>query len=371
MFIHTPCREQIALAEQLPVADPRVREAFLAVPRHAFVSAFLERIPGEGRGQSLWRPHYRNEFPEKAWFERVYRDEALVTRVDGCGLPVSSTSQPSIMARMLEWLDVRKGQRLLEIGAGTGFNAALLAYLTGDPTLVTTIDIDRALAEEARTAIIAIAGEGVRVVVGDGLNGVGEFAPYDRIIATGATYPVPWSWLDQLALGGKLLMNLRTEFLSCGMLLATKQEDGYVTGHILHSGGSFMYLHNGEYVRHRLDIPIGSRRAVVGTYRDRHPLLEPSQRDYGFFVQCNIPTLCAYRVWHKDALHLYFKEAKSGRWIQLHQGKVRGSRLLWWRLCLLDRAWKRYGAPSCYQFWADGKRQGVLCQRHRWCLAAR
>ncbi|MGH3624555.1 MAG: methyltransferase, FxLD system, partial [Sciscionella sp.] len=72
----------------------------------------------------------------------VYQDEALVTKRDASGQPISSSSQPSIMAMMLEQLDIQPGHRILEIGAGTGYNAALMAELTGDAERVVSVDID-------------------------------------------------------------------------------------------------------------------------------------------------------------------------------------------------------------------------------------
>ncbi len=73
----------------------------------------------------------------------MYQNQALTTQVDARGLPTSSSSQPAVMALMLSYLDIEPGMRILEIG--TGYNAALLARLTGDPRLVTTLEIDSTL----------------------------------------------------------------------------------------------------------------------------------------------------------------------------------------------------------------------------------
>ena len=92
------------LRESGALTDARVEAAFRSVPRHLF-------LPG-------------------VEIERVYRDEAIPTKLAD-GIPISSSSQPAIMAIMLEQLDVQPGHNVLEIGAGTGYNAALLAYLAG------------------------------------------------------------------------------------------------------------------------------------------------------------------------------------------------------------------------------------------------
>src|SRR5579864_7686138 len=118
------------LQERGVIRTPAVARAFLAVPRELFIEHFYER---EGRG---WKRLEQREAGE-AWLNLIYQDDALTTMVNRYHLPISSSSQPSIMASMLEALAVQPGQRILEIGTGTGYNAALLAALTQDPTQVT------------------------------------------------------------------------------------------------------------------------------------------------------------------------------------------------------------------------------------------
>src|SRR6266536_5652341 len=115
---------------------PQARHAFLQVPRHLFVQQYYEQ-----QGNSL------NWDLVQATPEQVYRDEALVTQIDGRGMPSSSTSQPSLMAAQLEALAPEHGQRVLEIGVGTGYNAALLGEMVGDTGQVISIDIDEDLVE--------------------------------------------------------------------------------------------------------------------------------------------------------------------------------------------------------------------------------
>jgi protein-L-isoaspartate(D-aspartate) O-methyltransferase len=174
------------------LTDPRVAAAFLDTPREAFLPDHAQRYG----------------------LEAVYRDEAIVTRRDpATGLPLSSSSQPAIMARMLEMLDVEPGHRVLEIGAGTGYNAALLALLAaagaGDRGgSVTTIELDRDVAAAARDGLLATRSA-ARVMVGDGRQGAPEAAPLDRIMVTASTPSVPRAWFDQLRPGGLLVVPLR------------------------------------------------------------------------------------------------------------------------------------------------------------------
>ena len=168
------------------VSEP-VRRAFLGVPREAFVP---EVAAAEG-------------------LESVYRaDAALITATDRRGAPISSSSAPSIMAPMLEALTLTPALRVLEVGAGTGYNAALLAVLVGPAGQVTSIDVDPAIAKRARAALRSW-GAPVRVITGDGRNGLPAAAPFDRIIVTASGAEVARAWRDQLVDGGHLVMPLR------------------------------------------------------------------------------------------------------------------------------------------------------------------
>ncbi|MQA84129.1 MAG: methyltransferase domain-containing protein [Streptosporangiales bacterium] len=163
--------------------DERVVEAFRTVPREAFVPG----VP----------------------LERVYADQALVTKRDEDGIPISSSSQPSIMAAMLQQLDTRPGHRVLEVGAGTGYNAALLGQLVGPEGVVVSVDIDDDLVLAARDHL-ADAGlaDWVRFRTGDGWLGRPEDAPFDRIVATVGVWDLASAWLDQLTEGGVLVVPL-------------------------------------------------------------------------------------------------------------------------------------------------------------------
>lgn len=160
---------------------PELAAAFAAVPRELFVADGFQRRDGS------WSR------PGTAGFrDAVYRDEVLVTKVDG-RIAISSSSQPSLMAIMLAGLDVRPGDRVLEIGAGTGYNAALLAALGAE---VTSVDVQPDVAERARAALAAAGVERVRVVTGDGYSGVpGE--SFDRAIVTVGVAGVSPRWLAQ------------------------------------------------------------------------------------------------------------------------------------------------------------------------------
>ncbi|MEV6595919.1 methyltransferase domain-containing protein [Actinoplanes sp. NPDC051346] len=161
--------------------SPQLAAAFATVPREAFVADGFQRRDG-----SWARPG------SAGFLETVYRNDVLVTKVEG-GMPVSSSSQPSLMAIMLAALDVHPGARVLEIGAGTGYNAALLTALGAH---VTTVDVQADVVQRARASLARASVEGVRVLAGDGYAGVpGE--RFDRVIVTVGVAGVSPHWLEQ------------------------------------------------------------------------------------------------------------------------------------------------------------------------------
>ncbi len=161
--------------------DPAVEEAFRTVPRHLF----LPGVP----------------------LARAYADEAVaIQAVDG--VTTSSASQPSMMAIMLGQLDLRPGHRVLEIGAGTGYNAALMRRIVGPQGCVAAVDIDPDLVDAAARHLADAGVDDVDLVCADGAFGHPPGAPYDRIVLTVGSGDVRPDWTAQLAPGGRLLLPL-------------------------------------------------------------------------------------------------------------------------------------------------------------------
>ena len=131
------------LVERGLVRSAGVERAFRAVPRHWFVEGFW--VAGREAAYDVQVDNLSTDA-----LKVVYSDEALITRRDEKGDPTSSASQPAVVAMMLEALDLKPGLRVLEIGAGTGYNAALMAEVVGDQRLVTTIDIDADVVAQTR-----------------------------------------------------------------------------------------------------------------------------------------------------------------------------------------------------------------------------
>lgn len=151
----------------------------------------------------------RHLFVPEAGIEEAYANKAINTKLGGSGgRPASCASVPTVVAMMLGQLGARPGDRVLEIGAGTGYNAGLLAELVGETGQVSTIDIHPDVTERARRALEAAGYARVQVMTGDGALGALERAPFDRIIVTVGPWDLPPAWLDQLAPGGRLVVPL-------------------------------------------------------------------------------------------------------------------------------------------------------------------
>lgn len=234
--------------------DPALLAAFEHVPRHLFVPYYY--VPSAGGGyERLW-----GEDPDPArrarWLRGAYADAPLATRVRDGDL-LSSSSQPSLMAKMLDELDLRDGDcDVLEIGAGTGYNAALLAHRLGEEH-VTTVDLDPEITESARRHLTA-AGYHPAVVTGDGGAGCPERAPYDRIIATCSLPSVPRPWLAQCRPGAHILAPLAT-----GLIRLTVRDAEHAEGRFLHTPAYFVPL-RGASTRARHEQHLGGlpRRAL-------------------------------------------------------------------------------------------------------------
>ncbi len=202
----------------------------------------------------------RHEFVPNAPLADAYDDMSVITKTAPDGTALSCASTPTIVGMMLDQLDVQPGQRILEVGAGTGYNAALLAHLTGPTGHVTTVDIDPEVTADARRNLDATGNDRVHVATRDGALGDADHAPYDRIIVTVGAWDIPHAWWTQLRTGGRLVAPLRwrgqTQSIAfthhgdhmtsesmglCGFVPMIGQ-DGERTGHIEPDGHVTLYL---------------------------------------------------------------------------------------------------------------------------------
>ncbi|MFK0289824.1 methyltransferase domain-containing protein [Streptomyces sp. NPDC090442] len=213
--------------------------AIATVRRHEFLPRVLWQWDGDR--------YVRIDAEEQPtqWRATAYANTSVVTQVND-GKPVedgekvfpsSSASAPAIVARMLGILNARRGERVLEVGAGTGWNAALMAHVVG-PQNVTTVEVDAEAAGQAAVSLERLA-PGARVVVGDGLLGAPAGAPYDRIVVTCSLNHVPEALLEQTRPGGTILTPWSRPWCNYGLLHLTVRDDGSAQGRF-HPYADFM-----------------------------------------------------------------------------------------------------------------------------------
>ncbi|MFK8909992.1 methyltransferase domain-containing protein [Streptomyces sp. YS-3] len=266
------------------LTDPAWRAAFEEVPRHLFVPYYFVGRPGGY--ERLW-----GEDPDPRrrarWLEGAYTDIPLATRLRD-GELLSSSSQPSLMALMLEALDVRDGHTVLEIGAGTGYNAALLSHRLGEER-VTTVDLDPEITESARTHLTA-AGFHPAVVTGDGARGCPSRAPFDRIIATCTLPSVPAGWPAQCTPGALIEAPLAT-----GLILLRVRDAEHAEGRFLDTPAYF--------------VPLRGVASAPGTpHRGALPRPGPENELFRFLLALTADSLDPY-----EAYALWRREGHPGR----------------------------------------------------------
>jgi len=199
------------------IESEAVERAFRTVQRHRLLETFHHR------GAEGWRTlEHDPGHPQRDHLALIYADTVLATRyIDG--LPASSTSQASLVARMLELLDLGEGMKILEVGAGTGYNAALLAEIAGDQRLVVTVDVLEDVVDQTRRLLAGAGYPRIRVLLRDGFDGAAEHSPFDRIVATVGCSDLSPHWTGQLADHGAMLVPLEH---ASGHPLVLVQKDG-------------------------------------------------------------------------------------------------------------------------------------------------
>ncbi len=159
----------------------------------------------------------REYFVEGQFLDAAYADRALPI---ACGQTIS---QPYVVAYMTEQLGVQSHHRVLEIGTGSGYQAAVLSRLARE---VVTIERFRTLADAARTRLQTLGYRNVEVRLGDGLAGAADRAPFDRILVTAAAEAVPEALVEQLARDGMMVLPLGPHDSPQSLIKLTKSEDG-------------------------------------------------------------------------------------------------------------------------------------------------
>jgi len=217
------------------IKDVAIEAAFRTVPRHVFLP----------------------QFPVAS----VYEDQGFITKI-GDGITLSSSTGPGPMAYMLQHLDLQPGHGVLEIGAATGYNAALMAPMVGESGHVVTVDIESDVVEDARRHLFAAGYGRVKAISADGGHGYLDDAPYDRIIAIPGAWDIPPAWREQLKPGGRLVLPLSIRGGKQGIVSFDNEGDRLTSGKIRPTG--FISL-RGAFAGPTIKMPIGSgTEASVG-----------------------------------------------------------------------------------------------------------
>ncbi|MEU6150749.1 methyltransferase domain-containing protein [Actinosynnema sp. NPDC047251] len=327
------------------LGDDRWATAFREVPRHLFVQRFFVATT-DG-----WTP-VTAEHPD--FLSLVYRNQVCVTQLDNSdaaweravaegavdGVPTSSSSMPTIMAIMLEALDAEG--TVLEIGTGTGYNAALLAHVLGDDA-VTSIDVDPDVHARA-AARLAEAGLRPFCVVGDGERGYPARAPYSRILGTCAVSRIPPAWLGQVEDGG-LIVTTFNRALGAG-LVRLEVHDGVAAGRVMLEDGRFMPLraHRQAWADEALHHALHAKGTSRTTTLAARTVVDPAS-GFEFFAGLALPDVAVgldpVRLVHPD-----------GSWAR-HRGALvdeGGPRALWREAEAAHREWHSLGRPRRHRF---------------------
>ncbi|NND86457.1 MAG: protein-L-isoaspartate(D-aspartate) O-methyltransferase [Nitrosopumilus sp.] len=148
--------------------------------------------------ESAFRNYPRHEFVPKSEIDKGYHNQPLQIMNN------QTISQPAVVSRMTEWLDVKEGQKILEIGSGSGWQTAILSYLVGDGT-VYSVEIHPEVAKFAKENLEKFQINNVKIITDDGSIGYPAGAPFDRIIMTAACDEIPYPLFEQLAENGLII----------------------------------------------------------------------------------------------------------------------------------------------------------------------
>ncbi|MFF4171788.1 ATP-grasp peptide maturase system methyltransferase [Streptomyces sp. NPDC001744] len=363
-------RMATVLVNEGVLKSPWLRTAVETVPRERFLrpGVFLD----EGR---TWRPVTAAGTDPDEWMKIAYSVDTLTTQLDGhltadqaggpvAGVPTSSSTDPATVVGMIEALDLAAGHRVLEIGTGTGYSAALMCHYLGEDH-VTTVEVDPQVAARADAALEAV-GFSTWTVTGDGLLGHPNRAPYDRVIATCAVRRIPYAWIRQTKPGGVVLGTVGSWPWGTGLAKLTVGDDGIADGVIV-GRSSFMQA------RAQTMAPVAGDLSARTAYADsrRRTRVSPLVLEEwmpAFLAQLAAPGVQFVRATDGNGspLRYLFDPEKESFAEFLHDGKnwtVRqgGPVALWDDVERSLVAWQDAGAPEI-----DSVRLRVTPESHRY-----
>ncbi|MEY9845406.1 protein-L-isoaspartate O-methyltransferase [Streptacidiphilus sp. BW17] len=349
--------------------------AFHAALRELFIPATI--WPGTAGGNKQHNAVNRDT-DRQAWLRAVYSDIPLTTQWDDGQhdgqhdgdakgtMPTSSNSMPTMVFSMLRDLDPYEGMRVLEIGTGTGWNAALLAARLGDDQVV-SVEVDQAVADTARANLAAV-GRGPLVVVGDGCAGHPSGAPYDRITATCSVRGIPAAWIAQTKPGGTIVAPWGPQYGGEAIVRLIVEEDGSASGWFTRSS-AFMSLRAQRVHRTPTSIYLGGKEWPADGTRTTTAL---SPDDVGgwlamFAIGLQVPGVYPRPEHYRDGSYtLWLHDTAVTSWATADWEKDRtafevvqpGPRRLWDEVEAAWRWWDARGRPGFDRFGLTVTREG-------------
>lgn len=345
-----------ALWAQGSLSDRRWHQAISQVPRHLFV-------PPQAWAQPAGRAEHvidASEDPD-GWLCEAYapgtaiitqRDEGRAPAASGEGTPTSSLSEPAIVAEFLELLEVRDGHKVLDIGTGSGWTAALLAHQLGEDR-VTTVEVDSHVAAHAQSSLKA-AGLTPLVIVGDGAAGWPAGAPYDRVHVGCGIARIPMAWLQQCRPGGVIVLPWLPSGYGGHQLQLRVGQNGQATGRF-YGGCGYMMMRSQRtrWQAHHAE----QARASVGRLDPR----EIAAGDPGLQIlfAARLPGITQLAIYDGDgSFSLLLTEKPAGSWAACDYDPVTGrsqvtqygSRSLWEETEATYSRWLTLGTPSRSRF---------------------
>ncbi|MPZ67623.1 MAG: hypothetical protein GEU83_19725, partial [Pseudonocardiaceae bacterium] len=308
------------------------------VPRHALVPRYY-------RSDNYQEIDGTTEDDHSTWLRAAYSDETLITQKSRYTV-TSSGTMPGLVALMLRALDVHDDHRVLQIGTGTGYTAALLCERLGSQH-VTTIDIDPEL---VRAVGIGLASVGYQptAIVGNGAHGHPPHAPFDRFLATCSLRRIPAAWLSQAAPGARIVAPIAK-----GLIALDVADEDHACGRFLPEGGYFMPLRHDDSVDD-IDDP-----ATATPTAPRHTSLGPRdtfyQQHLRFLLTVALPDVSVGQ--HGPSLDELIIDDHAGSTARLDTSDdgtflvtETGSRALWTEVEQLHQLWQACDQPCRERF---------------------
>ncbi len=337
--------------------DDRILSAFESVERHRFTPVLWTM---DEESSELVKNKIDPEDPPGELIGEIYQDSPLVIESDGEDV-ISTSSQPTVMAFMIDAVSLKEGMKVLEVGSGSGYNAAILSEITGSDENVFTLEIREETASRAQNNLRGNGYSGVTLLEEDGGFGYKDGSPYDAVIVTCSSSTITKNWIEQLKVGGKLCAPLATRGMETLVDLEKVSDTklrGQATLYVrflrftgLSTSLSHKYILSSE--RSSLTKLIEKHSEIDEELTDKICSEERKERmDFEFFMAITSPqAICYYRTENGENIRAYGiwdRDWQEGGFALISEGEVisYGNPEVRERLDETYNSWKSLGKPA-------------------------